>query len=348
MSRPLILVVAVPVHPDGRALLEAEARVVEGDDPTDAGVIHAAAEAEGILVRHKPRVTERLMAACSRLRVVGRYGAGLDTVDLEAATRLGIAVVHAPDANAAAAAEHTLMLLLSCVKRTRRLDRITRAGDWGPSRYAGITELGGKTLGLIGVGNIGRRVARLAAAFGMRVLGYDPYLPADEIRRRGAAPVESLGALLRESDCVSCHAPLTPETRGLINARTLALMKAGAVFVNTSRGAIHDERALCEALMRGTLRAAGLDVWEEEPSPRDNPLLALDQVVCTPHVAGVSEEADRAIAVQVAGDMLRVLRGERPGALANAAVWARFVVEYPAPRGAGCGSPREQAGGGVP
>ncbi len=321
-ARPLI-VLAVAPHPDGRALLEAEARVAECGTLTEEGLIRAAADADGILVRHRPACTERLLAACPRLRVVGRYGAGLDTVDLAAATRLGIAVVHAPEANADAVAEHTLMLMLCCAKRTRALDRMARAGDWGAARYRGITELRGKTLGIVGVGNIGRRVARLAGALGMRVLGHDPWVSAEEIRRRGAEPVETLEALLPQADVVTWHAPLTPETRHRIDERTIRLMKPGAVFVNTARGGVQDERALHAALEEGRLRAVALDVWEAEPPSPDNPLLARDDVVCTPHVAGVSEEADRAIALQVAGAMLRVLRGERPQTLANADVWPR-------------------------
>jgi D-3-phosphoglycerate dehydrogenase len=287
-------------------------------------MVRAAAEADGILFRTRPRCTADLMAACKRLRVVGRHGVGLDTVDIPAATRLGIAVVHAPGCNSQAVAEHALMLMLCCVKRTREIDRMTRAGDWGAKSRAGNVELAGKTLGIVGVGNIGGRVARFAGAIGMRVLGYDKYVPADEVRRRGAEPVESLEALLPHADIVTCHTPLTAETRHMINARTLALMKDGAIFINTSRGGVQDERALFEALARGQLRAAGLDVFEEEPSPIDNPLFNLDNVVVSSHVAGVSVEAMRQAALQVAGEMLRVLGGARPEALANPDVWPRL------------------------
>ncbi len=324
VSRPLI-VLAGPIHPAGRELLETEARVIVAEDLTEAGVVGISAEADGILFRNKPLVSDSLLAACKKLRVVGRYGAGLDIVDLTAATRRGVAVVHAPGANSRSVAEHTMMLMLNCVKKTRLVDRMTRAGDWSSSRYAGITELSGKTLGIVGVGNIGRRVARIAGAgFGMRVLGYDPYVPPEELRRRGAEPAASLEALLAEADVVTCHTPLTPETRGMLNERTLGLMKPGAALVNASRGGVQDERAIFEALARGRLGAAGLDVWEEEPSSPDNPLMNLDDVVCTSHVAGVSEEAHRAIALQVTGEMLRVLRGEKPEILANADLWPRL------------------------
>ncbi|HXG05169.1 MAG TPA: hydroxyacid dehydrogenase [Candidatus Binatia bacterium] len=324
-SRPLV-VVSGPIHPDGLALLERECRVIVTEDPTEEGMIRTAADAEGILFRVRPGCPASLMEACKRLRVVGRHGVGLDTVDIPAATRLGIAVVHAPGSNSQAVAEHALMLMLACVKRTLVIDRLTRRGDWRPRTEDANTELGGKTLGIIGVGNIGRRVARFCAALGMRVLGYDKYVPDDEVRRRGAEPQPSLEALLPQCDVVTCHTPLTPETRHMIDARTIALMKPGAIFINTSRGGVQDERALFEALTRGHLAAAGLDVFEQEPTPVDNPLLNLDNVVVSSHVAGVTREANRQMAVQVAGEMLRVLRGERPEVLVNPEVWPRLGV----------------------
>jgi D-3-phosphoglycerate dehydrogenase / 2-oxoglutarate reductase len=322
-SRPLV-VLAGPINPDGQALLETEARVVVCDDETEAGLAKVAAEAEGILFRLRPRCTESLMARCRRLKVVGRHGVGLDTVDIPAATRLGVAVVHAPGSNSQAVAEHALMLMLTCVKRTRLVDTLTRRGDWDATRPVGNTELAGKTLGIVGVGNIGRRVATFAGAIGMRVLGYDKFVPDDEVRRRGAQPVKSLEELLPQVDVLTCHTPLTPETTHMIDAKALARMKPGAIFVNTSRGPVQDERALFEALTRGHLAAAGLDVWEDEPTPVDNPLLNLENVVCSSHVAGVTREANRQMAVQVAGEMLRVLRGEKPEVLVNPEVWGRL------------------------
>jgi len=320
--KPLV-VLAGDIHPAGVELLEKEARVVIARDLTEEGVILAAREAEGILFRIRPRCTERLMASCARLKVVGRYGVGLDTVDLSAATRLGIAVVHAPGSNSNAVAEHAIMLMLSALKKLVPMDRATRRGSWRAG-FSGIGELKGLTLGIIGVGNIGSRVARLARGFDMRVLGYDPYVPADELRRREVEPVSDLRSLLGEADIVTCHTPLTKETEHLINAETIAQMKDRAVFVNTSRGGVQDERALFEALTRGKLRAAGLDVWEEEPVAADNPLLNHENVVATPHMAGVSEPAERNIATQVAAEILRVLKGEKPRVLGNPDLWPRL------------------------
>src|SRR5437870_12031904 len=321
-SRPLV-VLAGPINPDGKSLLEREARVVVCDDETEAGLVRVAAEAAGILFRLRPSCTESLMARCPKLKVVGRHGVGLDTVDIPAATRLGVAVVHAPGSNSQAVAEHALMLMLVSVKRTLAIDKAMRSDGWSTSR-AGNTELAGKTLGIVGVGNIGRRVAKFAGAIGMRVLGYDKYVPDDEMRRRGAEPVKSLEELLPQVDVLTCHTPLTPETAHMIDAKALARMKPGAIFVNTSRGPVQDERALFEALTRGHLAAAGLDGWEAEPTPVDIPLLNLEQVVCSSHVAGVTHEANRQMAVQVAGEMLRVLRGEKPEVLVNPEVWPRL------------------------
>ena len=320
--RPLV-VLAGPIHPDGKALLDKEARVVVCEDETEAGLVKVAAEAQAILFRIRPDCTESLMAACKQLKVVGRHGVGLDTVDIPAATRLGVAVVHAPGSNSQAVAEHALMLMLNCVKRTLAVDKATRAADWGAPR-SGNTELAGKTLGIVGVGNVGRRVAKFAGAIGMRVLGYDKYVADDELRRRGAEPVASLEALLAQVDVLTCHTPLTPETKHMINEKSLGLMKPGAIFINTSRGPVQDERALFEALTRGKLAAAGLDVWEDEPTSRDNPMLNLQNVVCSSHVAGVTREATRQAAMQVSGEMLRVLRGERPDVLVNPDVWPRL------------------------
>src|SRR5437773_1847237 len=209
--RPLV-VLAGPIHPDGKALLDKEARVVVCVDETESGLVKVAAEAQAILFRIRPDCTESLMAACKSLKVIGRHGVGLDTVDIPGATRLGIAVVHAPGSNSQAVAEHALMLMLVCVKKTLYQDKLTRAGDWGAkagSAGTAHTELAGKTLGVVGIGNIGRRIAKFCGALGMKVLAYDKYVPADEIRKRGAEPVDSLDALMPQGVVLTCHTPLT-------------------------------------------------------------------------------------------------------------------------------------------
>ncbi len=313
--KPLV-VIAGAIHPDGMKQLEPEARVIVTDQVTEEGMIEVAREAEGILFRIRPDCTRALMTACSRLKVVGRHGVGLDTVDLRAATDLGIAVVHAPGSNSDSVAEHALMLILACAKQTLDVDRMTRKAEWRrPPK--GNMELKGKTLGIVGVGNIGRRMARLGHALGMRVIGYDKYVPDEEVRARGAEPLPDLYSVLSEADVVTCHTPHTPETHHMIDGKAVAKMKDGVIFVNTSRGKTQEEHALFEGLSRGKIRAAGLDVFEEEPVSADNPLLNLPNVVVSSHMAGVTAETGRAMAMQVTAEMLRVLRGEKPHVLGN-------------------------------
>ena len=321
--KPLV-VIAGAIHPDGMKQLEPEARVIVTDQVTEEGMIEVAREAEGILFRIRPDCTRALMTACSRLKVVGRHGVGLDTVDLKAATDLGIAVVHAPGSNSDSVAEHALMLILACAKQTLDVDRMTRKAEWRrPPK--GNMELKGKTLGIVGVGNIGRRMARLGHALGMRVIGYDKYVPDEEVRARGAEPLPDLYSVLSEADVVTCHTPHTPETHHMIDGKAVAKMKDGVIFVNTSRGKTQEEHALFEGLTRGKIRAAGIDVFEEEPVSADNPLLNLPNVVVSSHMAGVTAETGRAMAMQVTAEMLRVLRGEKPHVLGNPDLWPKLA-----------------------
>jgi len=321
--KPLV-VLGGPIHADGMKQLEAEVRVVVTNAETESGMIAAAKEAAGILFRSKPDCTRSLMAACPQLKVIGRHGVGLDIVDLPAATDLGVAVVHAPGSNSNSVAEHAIMLMLACAKQAVVVDQRTRKADWGKARWEGMLEMNGKTLGIIGVGNVGRRVAKTAAALGMRVIAYDKYVPADEQRNRGVEPVADLPSLLRQADVVTCHTPHTDETHHMINADTIAQMKPGVIFINTSRGKVQDEEALRVALESGKIRAAGIDVFEEEPVSSDSRLLQLDNVIVSPHIAGVTEETTRGTAMQVTAEMLRVLRGEKPHVLGNPDLWPKL------------------------
>ncbi len=318
------VVVGGAIHPDGLKQLEAEARVLVTDETSEAGMARVAKEADGILFRIRPACTRALMAACPRLKVIGRHGVGLDTVDLKAATELGIAVVHAPGSNSDSVAEHALMMILACAKKAIPIDRMTRKADWSPTRWNGNMELHGKTLGIIGVGNIGRRVARMGGALGMRVIAYDKYVADEEVRKRGAEPMKDMASVLKQADVVTCHTPHTPETHHMINAQAVAQMKDGVIFVNTSRGKTQDENALLAGLTGGKIRAAGLDVFEEEPVSSDSRLLGLDNVIVSSHVAGVTPETMRGMAMQVGAEMLRVLRGEKPQVLGNPDLWPKL------------------------
>ena len=265
-------------------------------------------------------VTAELLERSPQLLCVSSSGAGYDTVDVAACTRAGVAVVNQAGGNAASVAEHTFGLMLGLARRIVESDRRLRT-ETGFSRLEVMgREIGGKTLGLIGMGHIGTRVAALAHAFGMQVIGTDPYLTDEEIGRRGAVAV-SPQELLARADIVSVHCPRTSDTLGMLDAGAFARMKRGALFITTARGGIHDESALSEALSSGHLGGAGLDVWNQEPPPLDHPLLAFGNVIATFHTAGVTHEARRNMASIAAEQIVGVLKGGRPPRLINPEVW---------------------------
>jgi D-3-phosphoglycerate dehydrogenase / 2-oxoglutarate reductase len=274
-------------------------------------------------------VTAELLQRCSKLLCVSTSGAGYDTVDVDACSKAGIIVVNQAGINAPAVAEHTLGMMLALSKRLAESDRRLRR-ERGFSREDLMgRDLSGKSLGLVGIGHIGTRVARLAQAFGMTVLAYDPYVSAEEIARRGARSV-MLDELLAQSDFVSIHCPRTSETLGMIDARAFARMKKGALLVNTARGGIHDEAALFEALQSRHLNGAGLDVWEKEPPPLQHPLLTLEKVIATFHTAGVTIETRRTIAGETAEQIIGLLKGGRPPRLVNPEAWPAYRARFEA------------------
>jgi len=268
-----------------------------------------------------------LLSVCPNLVCVSAGGAGYDTVDVAACTAAGVAVVNQSGGNAVSVAEHTLGLMLGVSRRMLEGDRRMRR-EVGYAREDVMGhELAGKTVGLVGIGNIGSRVAALARAFGMQVVAVDPMLTPAEIERRGARPV-SWDHLLAQSDVVSLHCPRDASTLKMMNAKTFAAMKPGAIFISTARGGIHDEAALVQALQSGHLAGAGLDVWDQEPPPLDHPLLAMDNVYATFHVAGVTHEARRNVAAIAAEQIVTVLAGQRPPRLINPEVWPTFEQRW--------------------
>jgi D-3-phosphoglycerate dehydrogenase / 2-oxoglutarate reductase len=294
-------------HPAGVAYAARHAEVVRWDDPR---VKNWAEDADGVMVRMTP-IRAADLARARKLRIICKQGVGVDTIDLEAAKARGIPVCRTPGVNSEAVAEMAMALALSVARRTADLDRMLRAGaSIERSKLLGI-ELWEKTVGVIGMGAVGTRVARKwHAAFDARILAYDPYVEdwQDKPYRR----VSQLEELLRESDLVTIHVPLTQETKHLLGNRQLALMKETAILVNTSRGGIVDEAALYDALKAGRLFGAGLDVWEVEPPPRDHPLLGLPNVVGTPHAAGGTRETQERSSLQVAQQVVDVLNGSAP------------------------------------
>ena len=250
------------------------------------------------MVRSQTRVDGELLAAAApRLSVVGVASVGIDRIDVEAATRAGVMVVNAPTGNTIAAAAHTMALMLALLRRVPDANASVRAGEWERSRYTG-RELRGKTLGIIGLGKIGRAVARRAAGFEMRVIATDPFLTEDQAAEAGAKLV-GMAELLHRSDVITVHVHLSDETRGLLSAELIGRIKPGAIFLNTSRGALADEAALLEALTSGRLGAAGLDVLDGEPEIASHPLRLYaqshDNLLITPHCGGFSPDAVRVV-----------------------------------------------------
>ncbi|MEN6480359.1 MAG: C-terminal binding protein, partial [Anaerolineales bacterium] len=266
----------------------------------------------------RPLLTRRSLAQLTRCRCVVRAGAGYDSVDVTAATERGILVCNTPTYCTDEVADHAIALLLACLRHVPRLDRGLRRGDHTMTIIDHTRRLAGSTLGIIGLGRIGSRVVQRLRGWDLRVLAYDPYLTDDQVRDAGAERV-SLPELLRTSDMISIHCPLTEETRHMIGRRELALLKPTAILVNDARGAVIDEQALAEALREERLWAAGLDVFETEPLPTDSPLLALENVIVTPHAAAYSPQSRAdlyALVCEIASD---VCQGRVPRFVVNAA-----------------------------
>jgi D-3-phosphoglycerate dehydrogenase / 2-oxoglutarate reductase len=269
-----------------------------------------------------------LLRRAPNLLIVSSNGAGYDPVDVEACTAAGVLVVNQSGGNAHSVAEHALAMLLTLSKRIIEADRALRR-EANVSRNALMgTEVQGKTIGIVGIGNVGRRIAALCEGLlGMKVLAYDPYLSQAEIAARGGEKVE-LDDLLRRSDYVSISCPLAKDSRGMIGARQFALMQPHAYFITTARGFIHDEAALVEALRNKQIAGAGLDVWSKEPPPPDHPLLQFDNVIASPHTAGVTREARMNMGRIAAEQMLEALDGKRPPRIINPEVWPRYAARF--------------------
>lgn len=268
-------------------------------------------------------VTAGLLQRCPQLLCVSSSGAGYDTVDVAACTAAGVAVVNQAGGNADSVAEHTLAMLLALSRRMIECDRRMRRETLTSREAIMGHEIRGQTLGIVGIGEVGTRVTALARAFGLDVIACDPLLDAQEIARRGARAV-NLDELLAQADVVSLHCPRDASTLKMIDARAFARMKQGALFITTARGGVHDEQALVDALRSGHLAGAGVDVWDREPPPLDHPLLAMDNVFASFHIAGVTHEARRNVARMGAEQIALLLAGGRPPRLVNPQVWPAY------------------------
>jgi len=300
------ILIADPLDPAGLALLAASgAEVVELRDADRPRLAEMVGDVDALVVRSATQVTAELLRAAKRLKVVGRAGIGVDNVDVAAATERGVLVVNAPTANLMSATEHTFALLLAVARRVPEADASTKAGGWN-RKLTGI-ELQGKTLGVIGFGRIGQRVAARARAFEMKVVAYDPFLDPAAARRLEVEMLP-LDDLLRRADAVTLHTPLTEQTRNLLTAERLALLPRGALVINCGRGGVIDEEALLAALESGALGGAGLDVFAQEP-PADRRLAQHPRVVATPHLGAQTREAQERISTETAEMVLAALAG---------------------------------------
>lgn len=330
MSQPRAFVSRM-MHPDAMALID-EATEMEAwpDDPppTADQLREKVADAEGVLINIMDRVDRSLLDAAPRLRVISQLAAGLDNVDMPECTRRGILLGSTPGILSKAVADHAFALLLSAARRVVESDRWVRGNNWElafhPTYWLG-SEVQSSTLGIVGLGQIGLEVARRAQGFDMRIL-YHSRNRRPEAEEQYGITYASLDELLSQSDFVSLHCPLTPETRHLINAETLRMMKSTAILVNISRGPVVDTDALCTALREGWIGGAGLDVVDPEPIPDDHPLLFMDNVTITPHIGSASVLSRRAMSIMAAQNLVNGLNGQRLVHCANPEVYDRLEI----------------------
>jgi D-3-phosphoglycerate dehydrogenase len=314
------------------AVTDIPVRLVSRASVSEDDLIAAGADADALLVSTREAITRRVLENLPRTKVISRYGVGLDNVDLDAAADQGIVVTHYPGYCTSEVADHALALILALNRRIVEQDRSLREGAWvehGPATRAilrgPIQPLREQTLGIVGFGRIGKAVAERARPCGVSMLAADPYLDPAEIAAHGVEPV-GLPELLERADIVTLHTPLTPETRGFIGAGELARMKPTAVLVNTARGPLIDLTALAAALKRGALAGAALDVVHPEPLPADSPFYRMPNVILTPHSAYYSERSVDVVRRETLNAALTVLRGKRPGTVANPAVLERVQL----------------------
>ena len=302
---------------DGIDLLRTEAEVDVRLNPSPDELLKLIKGHAAIVVRSGTKVTADVIAASDVLQVIGRAGSGVDNIDLDAATQRGIVVVNAPTGNTLSAAELAIALMLAMARQLPAAYTSLRSGSWERQKFIGV-ELRGKTLGLLGLGQVGMEVARRTRGMEMRVIAHDPYVAQERAQSLGVELL-SQDEVLGQSDFISLHMRVTPQTRDLIDDEQIAKMKRGARIINTARGELIDDAALLRALDSGQLAGAAIDVFREEP-PGENPLLSHDKVIVTPHLGALTEEAQERAATDVAEQVLAVLRGE-PARYAVNAPW---------------------------
>lgn len=312
--RPIVLLTHA-IHPQAQAHLSKAAEVRVLSDASHEGLLKEIVDADALLVRMP--VPAQAIEAGRKLRVVARHGVGLDYIPVAACTARRIPVVYTPNANTESVAEHVVGAMIALAHHFGRADRGMRAGNWNVRNSFMGLDLQQRILGVIGLGRIGTRVAQICqTAFQMRVVARDPHLSSTQIQDRGALPM-ALEDLLKVADFITLHAPLDDNTRGMMNAASFSQIKPGSFLINAARGGLIETSALVAALKSGRLAGAALDVFEEEPPPRDSELLRLENVLLTPHSAALTEEAMLRMGMDASDDILRVLAGEAPKNCAN-------------------------------
>lgn len=302
------ILVADKISAEGVDILKRSAQVDVMIGLAKDDLLASISEYDALVVRSATQVTAEVIAAAGKLRIIGRAGVGVDNIDVNAATMRGIVVVNSPEGNTIAAAELTMAHLLALSRNIPAADQSLKRGEWERNRYVGV-EVYNKILGILGLGKIGREVAKRALAFGMRVIGHDPFLPAEAAKKLGVQLVE-MEQLLRESDYITLHLPKNKETEGLIGSSEIKVMKDGVRVINVARGGIIDEIALTDALKSGKVAGAALDVYSKEPVQLDNPLFDAPNVITTPHLGASTEEAQSKVAVDVAEQIVDYLNGK--------------------------------------
>ena len=313
MGKPLIAVADSPfpnLNPAEAILSELDAELVMADEPTVEGILKVASEADGLMVTYG-QITVDVIAGLEKCRVIGRFGLGVDNIDIEAATKAGIAVVYVPDYCIDEVSDHAMAMLLNLARKVSFSNSLVQAGRWEMPAVTPLSRLRGRTLGLAGFGQIPRVVAPKAQAFGLKVIAFDPYIDNDVAAALDVELVD-FEALLKLSDYVSIHVPMMPETENLFGADAFAQMKPDALLVNTARGPLVDTEALAKALDAGEIGGAALDVMPVEPPPADSPLLGRDNIILSPHTAFYSVEALDELQTKTARGVVDVLKGEKP------------------------------------
>ena len=328
MTRAKVVLVGGIYHADADKLLRAEADVLELDRPAPAEIAAALSRAHAAIVRYPHRIDAAALAGAGKLVVVASSGRGTDSIDVAACTAHGVAVVNNPGLGTIPVSEHAIAMMLALSRRLIRSGEVLRAGGaWTHRTGLDVRDVNGRTIGIVGLGLIGSELARKCiAAFGMKVLAYDPHVPGAKAAALGATMLSDLDELLARSDVVSIHAELNEGSRGMIGEAQLRRMQRHAYLINTARGKIVQQQALERALAEGWIAGAALDVFEEEPLAEPSPLWELNNLILTPHVAGLSGDALRDLAHSAADQVLQALSGERPKHLVNPGVWSAAVA----------------------